>query len=161
MESSSSIIRLFNVSKRYGAKYALKDVSLEIQKGEFVFLNGPTGAGKSLCFQIPALIQSNLTIVVSPLIALMKDQIDNLVKRDIHSAFYINSSLENSKKEEILKYAEETGARKSGKPDFDHEISEQDLLFALRLIVEINGNKIPITNNGLGYNNLLFIALIF
>ena len=59
-----------------------------------------------------------------------------------------------------IQYAEETGAKKSGKPDFDHEISEQDLLFALRLIVEINGNKIPITNNGLGYNNLLFIALI-
>lgn len=66
----------------------------------------PTGGGKTLCFQIPALIQSNLTIVVSPLIALMKDQIDNLVKRDIHSAFYINSSLENSKKEEILSLVE-------------------------------------------------------
>ncbi|MCK5542963.1 MAG: ATP-binding cassette domain-containing protein [Desulfobacterales bacterium] len=47
MDSDSSIIRLFNVSKRYGAKYALKDVSLDIKKGEFVFLNGPTGAGKS------------------------------------------------------------------------------------------------------------------
>jgi len=66
----------------------------------------PTGGGKTLCFQIPALIQSNLTIVVSPLIALMKDQIDNLVKRDIHSAFYINSSLKNSKKEEILNLVE-------------------------------------------------------
>ena len=47
MKSNNSIIRLFNVSKRYGAKYALQDVSLEIQKGDFVFLNGPTGAGKS------------------------------------------------------------------------------------------------------------------
>ncbi len=64
------------------------------------------------------------------------------------------------KKDEILKYAEETGAKKSGQPCFDPEISEEDLFFALRLIVERNGYKIPISNNGLGYNNLLFMALI-
>ncbi|MBU1644030.1 MAG: DEAD/DEAH box helicase [Nanoarchaeota archaeon] len=51
-----------------------------------------TGGGKSLCFQIPALIQKNLTIVVSPLIALMKDQMDNLLKKGTNSAFFVNSS---------------------------------------------------------------------
>lgn len=63
-------------------------------------------------------------------------------------------------RDKILEYSKETGADKGGKPDFDAEISEQEMLFALRLIVEKSGLKIPIKNNGLGYNNLLFIALI-
>jgi len=62
----------------------------------------PTGGGKSLCFHVPSLIQKNLTVVVSPLIALMKDQIDNLVKKDIHAAFFVNSSISESTKERIL-----------------------------------------------------------
>lgn len=62
--------------------------------------------------------------------------------------------------EKILQYAKSTGAYKGGKPDFDAYATEEDLLFALRLIVEKSDLKIPIKNNGLGYNNLLFIALI-
>jgi len=52
----------------------------------------PTGAGKSLCFQIPALIFSGVTVVISPLIALMKDQVDRLISQNIPATF-INSSL--------------------------------------------------------------------
>ena len=63
-------------------------------------------------------------------------------------------------KDKILEYSKETGADKGGNPDFDAEVSEQEMLFALRLIIEKNGIKIPIKNNGLGYNNLLFIALV-
>jgi putative ATP-dependent endonuclease of the OLD family len=63
-------------------------------------------------------------------------------------------------RDKILEYSKETGADKGGKPELDAEISEQEMLFALRLIVEKKGLKLPITNNGLGYNNLLFIALI-
>lgn len=63
-------------------------------------------------------------------------------------------------RDKILQYSSETGADKGGQPNFDAEITEQELLFALRLIVEKSGFKIPIKNNGLGYNNLLFIALI-
>ena len=55
----------------------------------------PTGGGKSLCFQVPALILPGLTVVVSPLISLMKDQVDALEARGLPAAF-INSSLSSS-----------------------------------------------------------------
>ena len=69
-----------------------KEIIEDALAGQDVFVLMPTGGGKSLCFQLPALIRDGLTIVVSPLIALMKDQVDALQTGGI-PATYLNSTL--------------------------------------------------------------------
>jgi ATP-dependent DNA helicase RecQ len=61
----------------------------------------PTGGGKSICFQIPALILPGITIVVSPLIALMKDQVEGLKVNGVRAA-YLNSSLSQDQQDDVL-----------------------------------------------------------
>jgi len=61
--------------------------------GRDVFALLPTGGGKSLCFQLPALVRDGLTVVVSPLIALMKDQVDALQASGV-AATFLNSTLD-------------------------------------------------------------------
>jgi ATP-dependent DNA helicase RecQ len=71
------------------------EVITAVLNGENAVVVMPTGGGKSLCFQLPALMIDGVTLVVSPLIALMKDQVDQLAARGIPTTF-INSSLSYS-----------------------------------------------------------------
>ena len=65
----------------------------------------PTGGGKSICYQLPAMLLPGITIVVSPLIALMKDQVDSLLANGIHAAF-LNSSQSADEQREVIMQAQ-------------------------------------------------------
>jgi ATP-dependent DNA helicase RecQ len=70
-----------------------RDICTTTLAGRDVFALLPTGGGKSLCFQLPALVRGGLTVVVSPLIALMKDQVDQLQAAGV-AATFLNSTLD-------------------------------------------------------------------
>ena len=78
-----------------------EEIIEEILNGNNVLAVLPTGAGKSLCYQIPSIISESFSIVVSPLIALMKDQVDSLNKIEKIASF-INSSLEEKESEKVF-----------------------------------------------------------
>ena len=78
-----------------------EEIITSILEGKDVITIMPTGGGKSICYQIPALILEGITIVISPLISLMKDQVDNIKNIGIKSA-YINSTLSDSEINSIL-----------------------------------------------------------
>src|SRR3954466_1274929 len=78
-----------------------REVVEAILEGHDTVVVMPTGGGKSLCFQLPALMREGITIVVSPLIALMKDQVDALRQNGIPAAF-LNSSLTPREQDSIL-----------------------------------------------------------
>ncbi len=79
-----------------------KEIIEAIIDGHNVLVIKATGGGKSLCYQLPALIKDGMALVISPLISLMKDQVDDLTKKNI-AATYINSTLKKDKLEAIYK----------------------------------------------------------
>ncbi|WP_040194857.1 DNA helicase RecQ [Clostridium culturomicium] len=97
--------RIYEVlEKYYGYKEfrkGQKEVIEHILSGNDVLTIMSTGSGKSICYQVPALVLDGLTIVISPLISLMKDQVDAMRDMGIPSA-YINSSLSTTEFNEVM-----------------------------------------------------------
>ena len=100
----------YSVLKKYfgyeGFREGQENVIDAILKGSDVLGIMPTGAGKSICYQVPALLLEGVTIVISPLISLMIDQVKALNQAGIHAA-YINSSLSEAQIAKALQYAAE------------------------------------------------------
>src|SRR5499426_3804206 len=88
-DAQSALERPFGFSR---FREGQADVIEAVLAGQDVIVVMPTGGGKSLCYQLPALLFPGVTLVVSPLIALMKDQVDALSARGI-AATVINSSI--------------------------------------------------------------------
>ena len=83
-----------------------EEIIKHILKGQDALIVLPTGGGKSLCYQLPALIFDGLTIVVSPLISLMQDQVRQLEQKGIRAAF-LNSTLSYSEQETTMQHVEQ------------------------------------------------------
>ena len=83
-----------------------EDIVRRLLDGQDVLAVMPTGAGKSICYQVPALLLPGITIVVSPLVSLMKDQVGALVQAGVAAAF-LNNSLNDNQKALMLRRARE------------------------------------------------------
>ena len=101
MEPLEALRRFFGYSSFRPGQDRIIDCLLN---GEDVLAVMPTGGGKSICFQLPALLQPGVTLVISPLISLMKDQVSALVENGIAAA-YINGSLRERQIDTVLRRA--------------------------------------------------------
>jgi len=93
----SALKKHFGFNKFKGLQ---EDVVESISSGNHTFVIMPTGGGKSLCYQLPALMKEGTAIVVSPLIALMKNQVDAIrgISKEEGIAHVLNSSLNKTRK---------------------------------------------------------------
>src|SRR6516165_7557357 len=89
------------LEKHFGFR-EFREPQSEILAGNDVFVVMPTGGGKSLCYQLPAVLLDGVTVVVSPLIALMKDQVDALLARGV-AATLINSTVPGPEQRERVR----------------------------------------------------------
>jgi len=117
-----------------------EEIINQVMSGNDCLALMPTGGGKSICYQLPAIVQNGLCIVISPLIALMKDQVDALRLNGVKAA-YLNSSLDDHAKDLIyrqikgdelkLLYMAPEGLFSTGKAFFDLLQSKTISLFAV------------------------------
>jgi ATP-dependent DNA helicase RecQ len=91
-----------------GFRPGQREIVSHVAEGSDALVVMPTGAGKSLCYQVPAVARGGTTVVVSPLIALMKDQVDSLVEKGVRATF-LNSSLSSTE------YGERVEAVRAGR----------------------------------------------
>ncbi|SFR65239.1 DNA helicase RecQ [Anaeromicropila populeti] len=100
----------YEILKKYFGYDSLREGQEElidaVLQGRDVLGIMPTGAGKSICYQIPALMSSAVTVVISPLVSLMIDQVKSLNQAGIHAA-YINSALTENQIVKALEYAKQ------------------------------------------------------
>jgi ATP-dependent DNA helicase RecQ len=117
-----------------------KEIISDVLEGKDVLALMPTGGGKSICYQLPAMILPGLTVVISPLIALMKDQVESLKQNGIE-AEYLNST-QTSKEQQIIEAQVRAGVIKllyvaperlfSGAEPLIHDLSDFNIgLFAI------------------------------
>ena len=100
-EAEIRLKRIFGLDHFYDEQWKAIE---RILRGERILMIERTGFGKSLCYQFPATQFNGVTIIFSPLIALMRDQVRNLCKRGIPSA-YINSEQSYEKNQEAIQQA--------------------------------------------------------
>lgn len=161
------------VAKVYGGDPDNKDTadSEMLEKFDFQFLDAIRDAERQIFFGSNTILKNVLNFFLDYDITdgkkikdlseearqALKDREDGFRTK---SSELLNSLKGRISKDHILQYAKDTGASRGGEPDFDSDVDEEHLLFALRLIVNVGGMDIPISNNGLGYNNLLYISLV-
>jgi ATP-dependent DNA helicase RecQ len=96
---------LASVLERYWGYTSFRPLQREamdaVVAGRDSLLVLPTGGGKSLCFQAPALVRNGLALVISPLISLMKDQVDTLVTNGVPAA-YLNSAMSSDERSQVM-----------------------------------------------------------
>jgi len=97
----SRALEILNTTFGYSAfRHNQADIIETVISGQDAFVLMPTGGGKSLCYQIPALVREGVGVVVSPLIALMQDQVDALTQVGVRAAF-LNSTLNQQQRYEV------------------------------------------------------------
>ena len=95
METPHSILKKFFGYDSF--RPGQEQIVQRLLAGQDVLAVMPTGAGKSICYQVPALLLPGITLVVSPLVSLMKDQVGALVQAGVAAAFLNNSLTDNQK----------------------------------------------------------------